>query len=140
VRIVAPGLYSIVKFSPDTDRKDQEPLGVVLASDSARYIGSLFISDFRGIPQKYRLAVREVTKNLEGMFTVPHLKEVGQRPEDFLNQMWHDLGNAVFLSEPEKDPFPDLGPRESLQELFFKLVGPSDSDDHRKGPRASKKR
>ena len=95
------GLSSVVLFSPDPGRSKPFVIGAVLASDSFGFLESRFQIRLSLLPTVHRPVVSSLAKELGTRFSITAVKSSGRSPEDLLREAWHDLGDSVFLTEPE---------------------------------------
>ncbi len=114
------GLYAVLLFSPDEDRRRSVPLGVVLASNESEFISSRMSWEPHGVPAVYLPAVRATQEEFSHLFSEGAPEQVALSPEEFVHEEQHGMGNSIFLAPPVRCRFKD--PTKYLNGLFDRLV------------------
>lgn len=111
----------LVQYMPDPVRGESINIGILVHSPQDKYLGCLFIDDFRRVKQFHPQADLEFLRELQNHWE----QEIDEHEDDldgYLGFIQTSFSNLIQIAEPRACVLAD--PAEELQSLFARYVGP----------------
>ena len=110
----------VVQYVPDLVRGESMNIGIFLHSPDEKYLGCLFMDDYRRVKRFHPRADLELLRELQQDFE-KQIEDFGDELGKYIQTMQRSFSNLIQLAEPRTCLLSD--PQSELPNLFARYVG-----------------